>query len=90
MLHREITPGDAFIVNFENMSTELNNIAPIIKKLKDKGYKWAFWFKIGDEYENKETILKVIKGDFTGFEDIDAKSLTDWNYAVDTVITNWP
>lgn len=90
MLSREITPGDTFVLNFDNILWELNTIAPIISQLKDKGYKWGFWFNCGTPLELPETVLKVISGDWTGFSKIDASKLEGFDYTVDTVMTNWP
>jgi hypothetical protein len=90
MLKRELTPGDFFVINFSNIHWELNYTHEIIKQLKDKGYRWGYWFTCGEKYETEEYILKTLTGDWTGFEKINSDKLGDWSYQVDTVMLNWP
>ena len=90
LLSREVTKNDTFILDFENVRRELNHIAPIISKLKNKGYRWAFWYPNDNPHENFENTLKMLQGDWTGFEHIDSKDLGTWNESLDIVMTNWP
>jgi len=60
MMSRKVIPGDEFIINFENILFDFNYIAPLVKRLKDKGYKWGIWYPNGSEQENSETMIKII------------------------------
>lgn len=90
MLAREVVAGDAFILDFENIYRNLNAIAPIIQKLKDKGYKWSYWFSNGTSRETIKNTIKTLTGDWTEWEHIDASKLGSWHCKVDVAIINWP
>ena len=62
----------------------------MVQRLKDHGYKWSFWYNIGDPDETIDVAIKCLTADWTGLERVNSEPLRDWNYSVDTIILNWP
>ena len=75
MMTRKCTPGDAFILNFESIYRDLNRIAPLLQKLKDKGYNWSYWFSNGTKRETLENTFRALTGDWTHWKHVDASKL---------------
>ena len=90
MLARDVVPGDTFIVSFESLYKCFNHTHDSIAKLKDKGYKLAYWMEIGYEMETVEIISKTLNGDWNLGPKIDPELIKDFPYKVDVAVINHP